>query len=581
MRPSTKIIATGALALFLMPALRIYAAAPVSSDTAKGDKAADSSSSSLPEAAASLPSAPMPSAYMHANSYYSAQTNGGMPRFELFVGYSYIRAVPSLAAGNRMVWLSGGSTSLAVNLTRHFGMVADFGAFRDSQLRLGGINPAIIADSKGKAFTYLFGPRITLGNRERVAPFVQALFGGIHASAVTVAAGCSGPGCTPLPSETKFAMALGGGLDVRLRRHLAIRVIQAEYLMTKFSDLDSGANGTQNDVRLSTGLVFRFGYPRDTVAAVPMPVPSLSYSCSVSPATVYPGESITVSGVASNLNPSLPVTYSWNAAGGTVAGTSNMAKIDTSGTAPGTYTLKGHVSEGGGAEQNSDCSASYEVRAYDPPTVSCSANPSLISPGESSTITASGASPQNRPLTYSYTSMSGTVSGTGTTATLSSTGVGPGVITVNCSVTDDLGRTASSSAAVTVHSAVAAEKPAVSQLCSIIFDRDARRPARVNNEAKACLDEIALNLQRNSDATLAIVGNSAHGERNGKVLASQRGTNTKAYLVSDKGIDPSRIVVYAGKQDGKMVSATLIPSGATFDSDGDTPVGSAASGGHK
>ena len=404
-----------------------------------------------------------------------------------------------------------------------------------------------------------------------MSPFVQALFGGIHASDVTVSSGCSGPGCTPLPAENKFAMALGGGLDVRVRRHLAIRAIQAEYLMTKFSDINSGSSGTQNDMRLSTGLVFRFGYPGAAPAA-PMPSPALSYSCSVTPAAVYRGESIAVSGVAANLNPNLPVTYSWAADGGMVAGTSNTAKIDTSSAAPGTYTLKGHVSEGGAPEQNSDCSASYEVKAYDPPTVSCSANPSLINPGETSTITASGASPQNRPLTYSYTSMTGTVSGTGTTATLSSTGADSGLITVNCSVTDDLGRTASSSTTVTVKTA---EKPVVSQLCSIHFDRDARRPVRVDNESKACLDEIALNLQRNSDATLAIVGNSAQSEHNGNVLASQRGTNAKAYLVSDKGIDPSRIIVYAGKQDGKMVSTTLIPSGATFDSAGDAPVASA------
>ena len=54
-------------------------------------------------------------------------------------------------------------------------------------------------------------------------------------------------------------MTAGGGLDVKVHHHLAIRVIQAEYLMTKFEDYDTGQAATQNDMRLSAGIVFRFG----------------------------------------------------------------------------------------------------------------------------------------------------------------------------------------------------------------------------------------------------------------------------------------------------------------------------------
>jgi hypothetical protein len=48
--------------------------------------------------------------------------------------------------------------------------------------------------------------------------------------------------------------------------------------------------------------------------------------------------------------------------------------------------------------------------------------------------------------------------------------------------------------------------------------------------------------------------------------------NTKAYLVSEKGIDSSRITVYTGSQDGKIVTTTLVPTDATFDATGDTLV---------
>jgi hypothetical protein len=98
----------------------------------------------------------------------------------------------------------------------------------------------------------------------------------------------------------------------------------------------------------------------------------------------------------------------------------------------------------------------------------------------------------------------------------------------------------------------------------------------VDNEAKACLDDIALNMQRAADAKLAVVGNTASGEKNGAKLAAERAVNTKAYLVTEKGVDASRISVYTGSQDGKTANSTLIPTGATLDTTGLTPVDESA-----
>jgi outer membrane protein OmpA-like peptidoglycan-associated protein len=109
-------------------------------------------------------------------------------------------------------------------------------------------------------------------------------------------------------------------------------------------------------------------------------------------------------------------------------------------------------------------------------------------------------------------------------------------------------------------------------LCAIHFDRDLRRPTRVDNEAKACLDDIALSLLRAPDATIAVEGNASSGEKGGNKLATERAVNTKAYLVHEKGIDPSRIAVYTGSTDGKTVSTLLIPAGATLDTTGLAPV---------
>jgi hypothetical protein len=54
--------------------------------------------------------------------------------------------------------------------------------------------------------------------------------------------------------------------------------------------------------------------------------------------------------------------------------------------------------------------------------------------------------------------------------------------------------------------------------------------------------------------------------------AAERAVNEKAYLVTEKGVDASRISVYTGTAGTKSAATTLIPDGATFDTTGLTPV---------
>jgi len=164
------------------------------------------------------------------------------------------------------------------------------------------------------------------------------------------------------------------------------------------------------------------------------------------------------------------------------------------------------------------------------------------------------------------------VSGNGSSATLSTAGAAPGTITVTCNVVDDKGQTATSTTSVTVNAPPPPPAPTTSALCTVNFERDKRRPTRVDNEGKACLDDVALNLQRSSDAKLAVTGNAASTEKHGTDLATDRAINTKDYLVKEKGIDASRVSVYTGTQDSKTVTTTLIPAGATLDTTGITAV---------
>lgn len=573
MRLSVKIIVAATCAVLLVPAFNLFGseAAKLATGAAIADKSVDSTVLAF-DPVVILPVSPVPVAFMPAASMGaamppSARMDSYYPKVEFFMGYTYLRAVPSPAVGNRMVWLNGGSTSVAFNLNRYLGLVGDFGGFNETRLLLTTGNPPAAlgtyqAVDDGTVFTYLFGPRLSFRNHDRLTPFAQVLFGGIHASEETDCKGCA----PSLPPESSFAMTAGGGLDLRLRHHLALRIIQAEYMMTRFENLSTGSTQAQNDVRLSTGLVFRFG---GTPRAPELP---LSYSCAVNLNAVFPGETVTVSGSALNLNPVKTAVYTWSADGGSPTGTSSAASIDTTNLAAGSYTIKGHISVGDKPGDNADCNAAYVVKAFEPPTVGCAADPSTIKPGDPSTITATAVSPQNRPLTYSYTSTSGSIGGSGTTATLTTAGAAAGAIGVTCNVADDKGQTASANTTVTVVLPAAPPQPVVSEMCTVNFARDARRPARVDNEGKACLDQIALNLQSNADGKLALVGNAASNEKGGIKLATERVVNTKAYLVSEKGIDSTRISVYTGSQDGKVVSTILIPSGATFDATGDTPV---------
>ena len=175
------------------------------------------------------------------------------------MGYSYLRAVPELAAGNRLVWLNGGSTSLAFNLNRYLGHRCRLWRLHQlgDTIHRAHIRSTVDVNNANVAvFTYLFGPRLSFRKHDRITPFAQVLFGGVHANQVTLA-GCT-VNCTLLPAQDSFAMTAGGGLDIRVHHHFAIRIIQAEYLMTRFAGYTTGQR-SQNDMRLSSGIVFRFG----------------------------------------------------------------------------------------------------------------------------------------------------------------------------------------------------------------------------------------------------------------------------------------------------------------------------------
>src|SRR6266702_2188302 len=342
-----------------------------------------------------------------------------------------------------------------------------------------------------------------------------------------------------------------------------------------------GGRANLNSARLSTGLVYHVG----SIA----PPPQLTVSCSASPTSVFPGDPVNLTATVGSQNPKMGVVYSWSGDG--VTGNGANAIVNTASLAPGTHTVRCGATEGKPGKEGvkpweiaNEGTATFTVKEFEPPTISCSASPTTLKPGDSSTITATGMSPQNRPLTYSYSASAGSVNGTGNTASFSSTGVPTGPTTITCNVSDDKGHNASATTTVTIEAPPPPPTPHTQALCSITFDKDKKRPTRVDNEAKACLDEVALDLQKQSDAKAVIVGESTSKEKtlpkrhrkNAKLedFAGERAVNTKDYLVTEKGIDASRVSVATGSGDDQKVTTTLVPAGATLDSDvqGTTPL---------
>jgi len=84
---------------------------------------------------------------------------------------------------------------------------------------------------------------------------------------------------------------------------------------------------------------------------------------------------------------------------------------------------------------------------------------------------------------------------------------------------------------------------------------------------------VALDLQKQTDATIVVVGDSTAAEKTPKKGkhaeddAAQRAVNTKDYLITEKGIDASRITVRTGTADAQEVQNYLVPSGADFATD--------------
>ena len=352
-------------------------------------------------------------------------------RIEGFAGYSWLNPGGTIAQtplGSGVSPTNAPSLDLS-DLKRGFGID---GLYRFN--RYFGLKGAFNGHYSDPANFHMLmgGPVFTLP-LDHVTLFGEALGGFSHVSP-------SGG----LHSGTAGAAAVGGGMDLWLTKHWAWRVIQADYLYQNQSSANIGGAGQFNGARVQSGIVYGFGSLAKRVAP--------AANCSVTPSEVLVGETVTVSATGSNFNPKHTVDYAWSGAG--VKSTSSSATIATANLEPGTYKVNATLTDAKNAKETASCSASFIVKPLppkNPPVASAYASPARVIVGTPVTITTSCSSPDGVPVSVAnYQASAGAITPNGKTATVDTTHVAPGTVTVNSTCTDARGLTAAASTSFVV-----------------------------------------------------------------------------------------------------------------------------------
>jgi len=376
------------------------------------------------------------SAAMIAFSTSASAQNDTVPKYDVYLGYQWMHPGATVPApfGNpnnptpyKVPDMSTGfGGAFTYNFDRHWGAEFDLGhSWGNSNYES----------------TFSAGPRF-MWRTEGSNMFLHALLSYNRFSVKGLPNGTDGIGAI-----------LGGGWDLPFSKNFSWRVFEANYVFARHNYASYAApefpdlrRPTLNGARLGTGVVFSWG-------GAPALTPTAA--CSVQPTEVMVGEPVTASVTASNFNPKHSVNYAWTGNGGQVTGKETSANIDTNNVAPGNYTVTAHVTDPKAKTNNeASCSANYTVKPLppkNPPTMSMSANPTELTPGGTVTLTANCTSPDGAPVSVAnWTSTSGTVTGSGNTATLNTADLPPGPVTVTATCTDSRNLTGQASTQVTI-----------------------------------------------------------------------------------------------------------------------------------
>jgi outer membrane protein OmpA-like peptidoglycan-associated protein/opacity protein-like surface antigen len=369
---------------------------------------------------------------------FAAAQEQPAPKWELYGGYSFfhpgadihgVLPLGLLPVNNRLEPNPRGvGASVTYDFNRWFGLTLDSSTSWNS----GEVGTDRVDDTALSNLS--LGPKFTF-RHHRFSPFLEVLVGDHRLMP------------DAFHDIQKVGVMAGGGLDINLTRHVALRLLRADFVYSnyRYGPSDTTSETEIRGVRLQSGLVFMLGGE----AAAPV-----GASCSVQPGEVMAGEPVSATATASNFNPRHTLDYRWTSTGGRVSGNDANATVDTNGLAGGSYTVTARVSDPKRHKiGEAICSSTFIARepAKNPPTISCLANPATLQAGMTSTIDCTCTSPDNASFTVGqWTASSGSISGSGNTAALDTSGASPGAITVGATCSDSRGLNTPATAMVMV-----------------------------------------------------------------------------------------------------------------------------------
>src|SRR6478672_2672276 len=274
------------------------------------------------------------------------------PKLELYGGYSFMHfgadvhgQLPGalfplssrLEVNPRGIGASG-----TYNLNRWLGLTLDYSTHFGS-----GEAPLAIDDA---GFTNIsLGPKITFRSRH-FAPFLEALVGDHRLTA------------EGFHNIDKLGFMGGGGLDVNLSRHIALRLLRADYVYSNYQYGDPAVTERTEirGARLQMGINFMFGGDDHAVSA--------SAACSAQPTEVFAGEPVTATATGYNFNPRHTVHYNWSGKGVKVSGSNPSTQINTTGLEPGSYHVAANLNDGS-REGVASCKTAFSIRQPNRPSI--------------------------------------------------------------------------------------------------------------------------------------------------------------------------------------------------------------------
>ena len=174
---------------------------------------------------------------LHAQAISNSSGSDDIPRVQVGLNYNYFHAnAPPGQCG--CFSLNGGSGTVIYNITPAWSGVADVAYAHASHVNNTSQNITII--------NYLFGPRYSRRTSSRFVPYAEALLGGAKEN-VNFQFDIN---------RNAFGFLVGGGVTTRLKPRISLTIVQADWVYTR---IPNAKNNRQNDIRISTGILFNFG----------------------------------------------------------------------------------------------------------------------------------------------------------------------------------------------------------------------------------------------------------------------------------------------------------------------------------